>query len=103
MLFMFCYCHLGPKQLEALQNGLPQHLSPPAPAPGFQDDRLIIESLAQLHYSRTLVEIYFTNFKPWILKRIVDNFFSFVKSHILGYDGVWYSSFWSEGSRNNIN
>ena len=47
MLFMFCYCHLGPKQLEALQNGLPQHLSPPAPAPGFQDDRLIIESLAQ--------------------------------------------------------
>ena len=26
-----------------------------------------------------------------------------VKSHILGYDGVWYSSFWSEGSGNHLN
>ena len=34
---------------------------------------------------------------------IVHNFFSFVKSHILGYDGVWYSSFWSEGSGNHLN
>ena len=30
---------------------------------------------------------------------IVHKFFSFVKSLILGYDGVWYSSFWSEGSQ----
>ena len=28
---------------------------------------------------------------------------SFVKSDILGYDGVWCSSFWSEGSRNHLN
>ena len=26
---------------------------------------------------------------------IVHNLFSLFKSHILGYDGVWYSSFWS--------
>ena len=38
-----------------------------------------------------------------ILKGIVHNFFSFVKSHILGYDGVWYSSFWSEASGNHPN
>ena len=30
-------------------------------------------------------------------------FVSLVKSHILGYDGVWYSSFWSEGSKNHPN
>ena len=39
--------------------------------------------------------------KPWI-KGIVHNLFSFLKSHILGYDGVWYSSFWSEGSGNHL-
>ena len=29
--------------------------------------------------------------------------FYLLKSHILGYDGVWYSSFWSELSRNHLN
>ena len=28
-----------------------------------------------------------------IVKGIVHHFFSLLKSHILGYDGVWYSSF----------
>ena len=28
---------------------------------------------------------------------------SLVKSHILGYDGVWYRSFWSERSGNHLN
>ena len=28
---------------------------------------------------------------------------SLLKSHILGYDGVWYSSFWSEGSGSHLN
>ena len=36
-------------------------------------------------------------------KGIVHSFFSLLKSHILGYDGVWYSSFWSEGSRKFLN
>ena len=38
-----------------------------------------------------------------VFKGIVHNFFSLIKSHILGYDGVWYSSFWSEASRNHLN
>ena len=36
-------------------------------------------------------------------KGIVNNFFSLLKFHILGYDGVWYGSFWSEGSENQLN
>ena len=38
-----------------------------------------------------------------ILKGIVHNFFSFVKSHILGYDEVLLSSFCSGGSENHLN
>ena len=33
-----------------------------------------------------------------ILNGIVPHFFLSIKSHILDSDGVWYSSFWSEGS-----
>ena len=37
------------------------------------------------------------------VKGIVHKKNSLLKSHILGYDGVWYSSFWSEGSGNQPN
>ena len=43
-------------------------------------------------------KVFFLTFKG-----IVHNLFSLLKSHILGYDGVWYSSFWSEGSGNHLN
>ena len=46
-------------------------------------------------------KIFFNKYSFVHLKGIV--LFSFVKSHILGYDGVWYRSFWSEGSGNQQN
>ena len=39
----------------------------------------------------------FTHIK---IKGIVHHFFSFIRSHILDSNGVWYSLFWPEGSIN---
>ena len=38
---------------------------------------------------------------PWV-RCASGNVFSLLKSHIVGYDGVWYSSFWSERFRQNL-
>ena len=57
----------------------------------------VYEKLATLEDAQAREASSQTSLDPKVHKK------SFVKSHILGYDGVWYSSFWSEGSRNNIN
>ena len=58
---------------------------------------MVLASSASIELESSSARVTSTTFQKRSLQCLNGYFFSLVKSHILGYDGVWNSSFWSEG------